>query len=138
MEVHVSSIYLGCISDWIVHFLLSQVIFFHNEFIEVLRFCGVRCVSVLGLFFSSKHYLPQLGYQPWIYSWFSFLLMISWPWFFLLAWGPLFFFLGDLKVWQGTWYSIKQEFYMTRLYWVKESTQLVWNICIKFDTLKNI
>ena len=27
---------------------------------------------------------------------------------------------------------------MTRLYWVEESTKQVWNVCIKFDTLKNI
>ena len=24
---------------------------------------------------------------------------------------------------------MKQELYMTRLYWVEESTQLVWNVC---------
>ena len=27
---------------------------------------------------------------------------------------------------------------MTRLDWVEDSTQSVWNVCIKFDTQKNI
>ena len=27
---------------------------------------------------------------------------------------------------------------MTRLYWVEDLTQSVWNVCIEFDTLKNI
>ena len=31
---------------------------------------------------------------------------------------------------------MEQEFCMTRLYWVEESTQSVWNVCIKFDTWK--
>ena len=33
---------------------------------------------------------------------------------------------------------MEQEFYMTRLDWVEDSTQSVWNVCIKFDTLNNI
>ena len=28
----------------------------------------------------------------------------------------------------------EQEMYMTILDWVDDSTQLVWNFCIKFDT----
>ena len=33
---------------------------------------------------------------------------------------------------------MEQELYMTRLGWVEESTQSVWNVCIKFDIwLKN-
>ena len=39
--------------------------------------------------------------------------------------------------WQNTWYSVEQEFYMTRLYWVYDLTQSVWNVCIKFDTWKD-
>ena len=38
--------------------------------------------------------------------------------------------------WQDTWYSMEQEFCMTRLDWVQESTQSVWNVCIKFYTWK--
>ena len=40
------------------------------------------------------------------------------------------------KGWQGTWYSMEQEFYMTRIDWVDDLTQSVWNVCIKFDTWK--
>ena len=40
------------------------------------------------------------------------------------------------EVWQDTVCSMEQEFYMTRPYWVEESTQSVWNVCIKFDTWK--
>ena len=29
-------------------------------------------------------------------------------------------------------------FYMTKIYWVEELTQTVWNVSIKFDTWKNI
>ena len=29
-------------------------------------------------------------------------------------------------------------FYMNQLDWVEESTQSVWNVCIKFDTWNNI
>ena len=29
-------------------------------------------------------------------------------------------------------------FYMTKLYWVEDSAQSVWNVSIKFDTWKNI
>ena len=32
---------------------------------------------------------------------------------------------------------MEKEFYMTRLFWVEDSTQSVWNICINFDTRKN-
>ena len=38
--------------------------------------------------------------------------------------------------WKDTGYSMEQELCMTRLYWVEESTQSVWNMCIKFDTWK--
>ena len=38
--------------------------------------------------------------------------------------------------WKNTGYSMEQEFYMARLYWVEVSTQSVWNVCIKFDTQK--
>ena len=31
---------------------------------------------------------------------------------------------------------MEPELCMTRLDWVEESTQSVWNVCIKFDTLK--
>ena len=31
-----------------------------------------------------------------------------------------------------------KEFYMTRLEWVEELTESVWNVCIKFDTWKKI
>ena len=34
---------------------------------------------------------------------------------------------------------MEQEFYMTsRLDWFDYSTQSVWNVCVKFDTWKNI
>ena len=32
---------------------------------------------------------------------------------------------------------MEQEFYMTRLDWVEESTELVWNVFIKFYTWKD-
>ena len=38
--------------------------------------------------------------------------------------------------WQNTGYSMEQWFCMTRLYWVEDSTQSVWDFCIKFDTWK--
>ena len=38
--------------------------------------------------------------------------------------------------WQDTGYSMEQEFCMTRLDWVDDSTKSVWNVCIKFDTWK--
>ena len=38
--------------------------------------------------------------------------------------------------WQDTRYYMEQEFCMTRLYWVEDSTQSVWNACINFDTWK--
>ena len=31
---------------------------------------------------------------------------------------------------------MEQELCMTRIYWVEDSTQSVWNVCIKFDTRK--
>ena len=33
---------------------------------------------------------------------------------------------------------MEQEFYITILYWVEDSTQSVWNVCIEFDKWKNI
>ena len=33
---------------------------------------------------------------------------------------------------------MEQDFYMNRLDWVEDLTQSVWNVCIKFDTWKNI
>ena len=38
--------------------------------------------------------------------------------------------------WHNTGYSVEQEFCMTILCWVEDSTQSVWNVCIKFDTWK--
>ena len=32
---------------------------------------------------------------------------------------------------------MEQEFYMTRIDWVEESTQSVWYVCIEFDTWNN-
>ena len=31
--------------------------------------------------------------------------------------------------WHNTVHYIEQEFCISRLYWVEESTQLVWNVC---------
>ena len=33
---------------------------------------------------------------------------------------------------------VEQEFYMTILDWDEDLTQSVWNVCINFDTWKNI
>ena len=33
---------------------------------------------------------------------------------------------------------MEPEFYMTILNWVEDSTQSVWNVCIKFDTWNNV
>ena len=38
--------------------------------------------------------------------------------------------------WQYAKYSMEQEFYMIRLYWVEDSTRSVWNFCIKFYAQK--
>ena len=37
--------------------------------------------------------------------------------------------------WKKSGYSIEKEFCMTRLDWVKDSTQSAWNVC---KTLKNV
>ena len=39
---------------------------------------------------------------------------------------------------QNTGYSIEQEFFMTRLDWVEESTQSVWNVCRILKTVCSI
>ena len=44
----------------------------------------------------------------------------------------VYYFLRD------TVESVEQEFYMTRLDWVEDSTQSVWNICNKFETWNSI
>ena len=36
----------------------------------------------------------------------------------------------------NTGFSMEQKFCMTGLDWVEDSTQSVWNVCIKFDTWK--
>ena len=38
--------------------------------------------------------------------------------------------------WKDTWKSIEQEFCMNKLDLVEDSTQSVWNVCIKFYTWK--
>ena len=40
--------------------------------------------------------------------------------------------------WKDTGYYVEHEFYMTRLYWVDDLTQSVWNVCIKFYKRDNI
>ena len=42
-------------------------------------------------------------------------------------WNPL---------WQDTLYSMEQELSITRLDWVEDSTQSVWNVCIRLDIWK--
>ena len=41
-------------------------------------------------------------------------------------------------LWQDTGKSAEQEYYMTIIDLVKDSTQSVWNFCIRFDTWNNI
>ena len=38
--------------------------------------------------------------------------------------------------WQDTWAFVEQDFFITRLDWVKDSTLLVSNFCNGFDTRK--
>ena len=40
--------------------------------------------------------------------------------------------------WHNTGYSIEQELCMTRLYWVEDSNQLVWNVCRTLKTVCSI
>ena len=37
--------------------------------------------------------------------------------------------------WNNKGYYIEQEFFMTRLYWVEDSTKSVWNVCRKLKTV---
>ena len=46
--------------------------------------------------------------------------------------------LLDAATWQDMGYSTEQELCTNSLDWVEDSTQSVWDVCIKFDTCKNI
>ena len=42
------------------------------------------------------------------------------------------------SLWHDKGESVEQSFFRTRLDWFEDSTQSVWNVCINFDTWKNI